>query len=125
MSAVKEPCFFASEIREENFEAGLRRSTANAAPGLSEFLCGPKAEKRFGGLVTEWSDYLRLFANAGTQAALGEASVCYLWSAIAARRIAATIPDGRILVMLAQSRGPGVLAVPARCGSGGDPVEFS
>jgi hypothetical protein len=100
MSAIKEPHFFAAEIRQENFGLELRRRIARDARGLREFLAGPRREKRFGGIVTDWEDYLRLFANANHEAALGEASVCYLWSPTAPERIAGRIPDARILVML-------------------------
>ena len=100
MSAIKEPHFFAAEIREENFDLELRRDVAREAPGLRKFLAGPMHEKRFGGIVPDWDDYLRLFADATGQAALGEGSVCYLWSPTAPERIAERIPDSKILVML-------------------------
>lgn len=100
MSAVKEPNFFAAEIREENFDPELRGGIARDARTLQKFLAGPMHEKRFGGIVTQWEDYLRLFATAGPEAALGEASVCYLWSPTAAERIANRIPDAKILIML-------------------------
>jgi len=57
-------------------------------------------EKRFGGMVTEWSDYLRLFRKAQDQKAIGEASVCYLWSESAAANIRRTLPDARIILIL-------------------------
>jgi len=57
-------------------------------------------EKRFGGIVPDWDDYLRLFANARNESALGEASVCYLWSPTAAERIFGRIPDAKVLVLL-------------------------
>jgi hypothetical protein len=100
MSAIKEPHFFATEIREENFDAGLRRRLARDAPGLREFLSGGMLQKRFDGIVTAWEDYVRLFSNATGESAVGEASVCYLWSRTAAENIAARIPDAKILVML-------------------------
>lgn len=100
MSAIKEPHFFAAEIRAENCEPELRRSHARESRRLRQFLSGPMREKRFGGIVTEWEDYVRLFANATNQSALGEASVCYLWSPTAPARIAERIPDAKILAML-------------------------
>jgi len=100
MSAIKEPNFFALEIRAENFDTQRRRNIAREARGLRKFLAGPMRRKRLSGIVTDWDDYLRLFANADYQTALGEASVCYLWSPTAPQRIAARIPDARILVML-------------------------
>jgi hypothetical protein len=100
MSAIKEPCFFSTEFRRENFDPVLRRMVARGSHDLSRFLAGPMLEKRFGGIVTAWEDYQRLFANAITESALGEASVCYLWSPTAPERIAARIPRARILVLL-------------------------
>jgi hypothetical protein len=100
MSAIKEPHFFAPEGREENFDPQFRRGIARDTRGLREFLSGPMRDKRFGGIVTDWQDYLRLFANAIHEPALGEGSVCYLWSPTAPGKIASRIPDARILVML-------------------------
>src|SRR5271165_1979990 len=100
MSPIKEPNFFASEIREENFDSQLRRRAADDAVKLREYLAGPMREKRFGGIVTEWHDYLRLFANATEETTLGEASVCYLWSLSAPAQIAERIPGAKIVVML-------------------------
>jgi hypothetical protein len=77
MSTIKEPNFFAAEIREENFDPKLRRGIARETRGLRKFLSGPMHEKRFGGIVADWEDYLHLFANANNESALGEASVCY------------------------------------------------
>ena len=100
MSAIKEPHFFADEIREEHFDPELRGRIARENRGLRNFLSGPMREKRFGGIVSDWDDYLRLFANAIDESALGEASVCYLWSPTAPGRIAERIPNAKILVML-------------------------
>jgi hypothetical protein len=100
MSAIKEPNFFSAEIRGENCEPELRRSIAGDARRLREYLDGPMRQKRFGGIVEDWEDYLRLYANAGDETALGEASVSYLWSPSAAGLIAERIPDAKIIVML-------------------------
>ena len=93
MSAIKEPHFFAAEIREEHFGPELRRRMACENRGLRDFLSGPMREKRFGGIVADWEDYVRLFANAIDESALGEASVCYLWSPTAPGRIAEEDPE--------------------------------
>ncbi|HEX5323692.1 MAG TPA: sulfotransferase [Capsulimonadaceae bacterium] len=100
MSPMKEPHFFSSEIREQNFGPRLKRMVARHEAELRQFLDGPMREKRFGGIVSEWDDYLRLFANASGEPQLGEASVCYLWSPSAPIRIAQQIPQAKILVML-------------------------
>jgi hypothetical protein len=100
MSPIKEPCYFASEIRAENFGADLQDLVAHDAQVLRNYLDGPMREKRFGGPVTCWEDYLKLFWWVREQKAIGEASVCYLWSKTAARNIAAQIPDARVLMIL-------------------------
>lgn len=100
MSAIKEPHFFSAEIREERFDPKLRHQIAQDRLALREFLDGTMRDKRFGGIVACWEDYLRLFKNATSQPAIGEASVCYLWSPTAAARIAERISDAKIIVML-------------------------
>jgi len=100
MSRIKEPNYFASEIRLQNFSEWLRPRAENDGPTLRAYLDGPMREKRFGGMVTEWSDYLRLFRKAEGQKAIGEASVCYLWSGSAAANIRRTLPEARIILVL-------------------------
>ena len=100
MSPIKEPHFFAAEVRPENCDPNVRRALAQENRGLDEFLSGQMREKRFGGIVTSWEDYVHLFANSNREAALGEASVCYLWSPTAPSQIAKKIPDAKIIVML-------------------------
>jgi hypothetical protein len=100
MSPIKEPNFFSTEVRSENFEAGQRLALERDALALRKFLDGPMKEKRFGGIITELADYERLFANAGDATAVGEASVCYLWSSTAPGRIASMTPNARIVIML-------------------------
>lgn len=100
MSPLKEPHFFSSEIREQNFGPRLRRNVVRDAAALRRYLDGPMREKRCGGIVSEWNDYRRLFANATDEPQLGEASVCYLWSPSAPIGIAQQIPAAKILVML-------------------------
>lgn len=100
MSPIKEPHYFASEIRRERFSERLRSRAEPDARALRTYLDGPMRDKRFGGPVTEWSDYLKLFRDAGGRKAIGEASVCYLWSESAAANIRRVIPDARIILIL-------------------------
>src|ERR1700744_256409 len=67
MSSIKEPNFFSEEIRAENFEAGNRLRIAQDAHEVRKFLQGSMREKRFGGIIDNWDDYQRLFANAAGQ----------------------------------------------------------
>ena len=100
MSPIKEPNYFATEIRAENVADDLRERVDKDLLELQGYLRGPMHEKRFGGLVSEWTDYLRLFQNARAEKALGEASVCYLWSKTAAAQIHSKIPQAKIILIL-------------------------
>lgn len=100
MSPIKEPNYFASEIRPEIFSDEMRPAVDADLRDLQRYLHGPMTEKRFGGIVTDWDDYLRLFRNVKGEKAIGEASVCYLWSNTAAANIQAKIPHARILMIL-------------------------
>jgi hypothetical protein len=100
MSPIKEPCYFASEIRVENLAPSYRRHVKRMSLRFPELLGTTNSVKPFGWLVSEWADYLSLFRNVDGHAAIGEASAAYLWSTTAPRNIAARRPDARIIVML-------------------------
>jgi hypothetical protein len=100
MSPLKEPNYFASEFRPENFAEADRARVARHMRELDAYLRGDLREKRFGGFVSSWEDYLKLFRNASDQIAIGEASPTYLWSKTAARNIAAHLPGARIIINL-------------------------
>src|SRR5687767_2855978 len=74
VSAVKEPDFFAADIR------------AAVAGGR--------------GRVEAWPQYLELFSGAGPTQRTGEGSVSYLASRVAAAAIHERCPDARILMVL-------------------------
>jgi hypothetical protein len=100
MSPVKEPSYFSFETRPENFsskyQAMIREQMENVRKGLDRGL----AQNSVRGIVSEWTDYLRLFTGATQVKAIGEASVCYLWSQTAARAIRERVPHARILLIL-------------------------
>lgn len=100
MSPIKEPSYFASELRPENFCPQFQEQVQREAEEVRGYVRGPMREKRFGGPVVDWGDYLQLFREVRDEKAIGEASVSYLWSATAARNIAAKIPHARILLLL-------------------------
>jgi hypothetical protein len=75
VSPVKEPDFFAGDV-------------VAAVPGLAATA------------VTEWPRYLALFDAAGAARAVGEGSVSYLASEVAAGAIRARCPEARILMIL-------------------------
>jgi hypothetical protein len=111
MSPIKEPNYFATEIRPENFGDELQPQVAEDLRELQEYLQGPMREKRFGGLVSQWDDYLRLFQSVETEKAIGEASVCYLWSKTAAANIRSRIPGAKIIMIL---RNPAEVSSPVK-----------
>jgi hypothetical protein len=100
MSPIKEPCFFSLEIRPARFNDDFQRQAAQDMKDLDDYLAGPVLKKRPGGIVQDWNGYLRLFADANGESAIGEASVCYLWSATAAAHIRERIPDAKIIMIL-------------------------
>lgn len=100
MSPVKEPGYFASEIRAGALSEPLRRHLALQTLALPKLLNDGKPVKPFGWIAAEWEDYLRLFQGVNGEKAIGEASAAYLWSATAAASIHASLPDARIIMIL-------------------------
>jgi hypothetical protein len=100
VSPVKEPCYFASEIRAENLTPSHYRHIRRQSRRLPELLNDGKPSRRLGWLVSEWADYIRLFQNVAAETAIGEASASYLWSETAAANIASCRPDARIVMIL-------------------------
>jgi Sulfotransferase family len=100
VSPIKEPCYFAPEMRLGFFEAKYQARVNADVPALRSYLDGSITERRDGGIVSEWGDYLKLFQNAGAARVAGEASVCYLWSRTAAKGISSAIPNARIIMIL-------------------------
>jgi hypothetical protein len=100
MCPVKEPNYFADEIRLPNISPRWQDWAQREHASLHLYLRGPMQEKRFGGIVSNWVDYLKLFQNVKGEKAIGEASVCYLWSRTAARNIASTAPNAKIVMIL-------------------------
>ncbi|TMK23902.1 MAG: sulfotransferase [Actinobacteria bacterium] len=76
MPESKEPWFFARDMR--------RRFQPPGSPGAPETL----------------DQYLALFADAGADQLVGEASSSYLWSRTAASAIAKARPDARVIAIL-------------------------
>jgi len=100
MSPIKETNYFASEVRPQILGGNLQEQIRRDEIALQDYLRGTMLEKRFGALVTDCADYLKLFCNVNGEKAIGEASVTYLWSVTAAANIRARIPDARIIMIL-------------------------
>jgi hypothetical protein len=100
MSPIKEPNYFSKEIRPEHFSDEFQQMVSRDLEALEQYMAGPMIEKRPGGIIQDWDRYLKLFSGVQNQTAVGEASVCYLWSASAPANIRAQIPDARIIMTL-------------------------
>lgn len=100
MSPIKEPCYFSFEVRPENFEAALRSHAERLVSETHKYFAEGMRGKRFGGIVTDFEEYQQLFAAVGSEKAIGEGSVCYLWSRTAAEKIATRVPHARIIMVL-------------------------
>jgi len=100
MSPVKEPSYFADEIRPAALGKAFERHVRRRSLDLPAELGDGKPVKPLGRLVSDWDEYLRLFQHANGARAIGEASAGYLWSETAAANIQARIPDARIVMIL-------------------------
>jgi hypothetical protein len=100
MSPLKEPCFFSSEIRPENFHPSLQPKIEASREETRRYLDAGMPGKRFGGIISRWEDYLKLFSRVTHEKAIGEGSVCYLWSETSAAAIASAAPHARIVIVL-------------------------
>ena len=100
MSPLKEPCYFSTEIRLENFHPSVRTQMQLASDDTRQYLEDGAPYKRFGGIVSSPSDYSKLFSRVTHQKTIGEGSVCYLWSKTAPYAIASDIPSARIIIVL-------------------------
>jgi hypothetical protein len=99
-SPLKEPCYFSSEIRPQYFHPSLRRQAELTAASTRKYLDEGMQHKRFGGIISDPRDYQRLFSAVTTEKAIGEGSVCYLWSNSAPAAIASAVPHARIIIVL-------------------------
>ena len=100
MSPVKEPCYFASEIRRDHLSPAMERNIRRQTGRLAGRLNDGKPVHPLGWLAVEWDDYLRLFQGVTDETAIGEASAAYLWSESAARNIHTRIPNAKIIMIL-------------------------
>jgi hypothetical protein len=100
MSPVKEPCYFANEIRGGNMSAPFEHHLRRQSRLLHGILNDGAPAKPFGWIAHDFEDYQRLFRKVRNEKAIGEASAAYLWSASAAANIHATIPSAKIIMIL-------------------------
>ena len=100
MSPVKEPSYFASEVRVENLCESFKRHVRLQSAHLREYIDDGRPPDPYAWLVLNWHDYKSLFDRVKDEKAIGEATVSYLWSATAAGNIHARIPEAKIVMIL-------------------------
>jgi Sulfotransferase family len=100
MSPVKEPAYFASEIRAWNLSEPMLRHVGLQSLELPKVVNDGRPFKPFGWIAEEWGDYVRLFSKVAGEKAIGEATAAYLWSATAAGNIHARLPEAKIVMIL-------------------------
>ena len=100
LSPVKEPCYFASELRAEYMSRDFALHVKRQTRELPRYLDDNLPVKPFGWVVSDWDDYLRLFQKVANETAIGEATASYLWSETSAANIQARIRDARIVMIL-------------------------
>ncbi len=100
MSPVKEPCYFAAEIRAEKLSAAVQRHVRLQSRSLAAVLDDGGEVSSTGWLAADWEQYLRLFQHVKHETAIGEASAIYLWSESAPARIRAAAPAAKIVMIL-------------------------
>ena len=116
MSPIKEPCYFAPEMRLNFFDAKYQAKACGDLPALHAYLNGPMTERRDGGIVSEWEDYLKLFRNAGAaRLARRRPASAISGRALPRSSIASAVPAGADhRMILPRSGRAGILAIPAR-----------
>lgn len=98
MSPIKEPHFFSTEIKVENFSESYKKFVRL---DLDEYLNGDLSDRSINStFIRSWDDYKKLFKNVKNERVVGESSTSYLFSPVAAQNIYRALPDSRIIIML-------------------------
>lgn len=100
MSPIKEPHFFCSDIRIENFSDEYKKYVYSRGINIQEYVAGNMSKKYWEWYVDEFGTYLKLFKNATNQKALGEISNGYLFSKVSAKEIKEKYPQAKIVMIL-------------------------
>lgn len=97
MSPIKEPHFFSTDIRRENF---TQKNYAKHALDTDKYFSIRPLKQQHIAFIDKLDDYEALFDQAGSAKVLGETSTGYLYSATAAENIARYNPNAKILIIL-------------------------
>ena len=100
MSPIKEPNYYATDIKPEEFSEQFVTLQKRKNLDLNAYLDGPMTERVFLYYVTKEEDYKKLFKNVKNEKAIGEISNSYLFSKVAAQNLKNAIPDAKIIIIL-------------------------
>ena len=97
MSPIKEPNYFAKDIDVSAFEESYRNIMTI---DTKEYFSKEKLPELLSIFITDFSDYVQLFRDVTNEKAIGEASVSYLYSKVAAQEIKKLVPNAKIIMVL-------------------------
>lgn len=97
MSPIKEPHYFSKDIRCKDFNKDYRE---HFCFDMKKYLSKSKLQERHQTFIEEWNDYIELYREVKNEKIIGESSVGYLYSRVAAKGIRDTIPHAKIVVIL-------------------------
>jgi hypothetical protein len=100
MSPIKEPHFFCSDIRIENFSDEYKKYVASRGINFNEYIESDLKKKHWEWYVDNLEGYLKLFKNVNQEKAIGEISNGYLFSTVAANEIKSRYPEAKIIMIL-------------------------
>ena len=99
MSPLKEPHFFCTDIRRENFSNFFKNRSVSPAH-LKHYLSKKRLSKMQIAFVDNERDYFQLFSEHSDEKYLGEVSNGYLLSTVAAQNIYNYNPEAKIIMIL-------------------------
>ena len=97
VSPIKEPNYFCKDICVDGFNPYMKRKFSN---GGVLFDKSNNVISKHQAYISDEKTYLKLFANTNNQKMLGEASVSYLYSEVAAAEIYKFSPTAKIIIVL-------------------------
>ena len=96
-SPIKEPHHFSMDISLDEMRGDFKK---NVQTDISDYLKTSLGSPRHGAFVRNREHYHQLFSLAKNEKRVGESSVSYLFSTVAARQIKAYNPDARVIIIL-------------------------
>ena len=100
MSPIKEPHYFCSDIRIENFSDEYKRYVFSRGLNINEYVESDLSKKHWEWYVDNFDTYIKLFKNVKNEKAIGEISNGYLFSSVSAQEIKMQYPKAKIVMIL-------------------------